>query len=159
MKKSIIAIGVVAAFLLGLAAPAFAAKPTVQTVHTELTGFLLEDCGDFQIILNLTHDETITTFFDRSGAATSSSIQFDFNGTVTNSVTGRFAVEKGHFTIFVPAQGDGREVGLILSIVVPGEGVALLEVAGVDFDGSLNATLSGSPHITDGDDFMCTLLR
>jgi hypothetical protein len=159
MKKSVIVIGVVAAFLLGLAAPALATKPTVQTIHTELSGFLLEDCGDFQIILDLTHDETITTYFDRSGAATSSTIQFDFAGTVTNSVTGRFADEKGHYSIFVPTQGDGREVGLILSILVPGEGVWLLEVAGVDFDASLNATLSGSPHVTDGDDFMCTLLR
>ena len=160
MKKPLIALAVLAVLTLAMVSPAAAAKPSVQAIHTELSGFVLEDCGDFQILLDLTHDETITTFLDQFNLPTSSTIRFTFAGTLTNSVTGKIALEHGASTLFIDSSGEeGHQAGLILSIVVPGQGVALLEVAEVEFDGSAHASLSGGPSIPDDDSFLCSLLR
>ena len=160
MKRTLVVVGMVVAVALRLASPATAAGPIVQKIHTELTGFVLEDCGDFQIILDLNHDETIKTYFDKNGLPTRSTIQFNFDATLTNSVTGKVAFEKGSSTIFIDLTGGSEhQAGLILQITVPGQGVVVLEVAEVSFDGSANASLGGQPLVQEGDSFFCSLLR
>lgn len=160
LKRAGILYGVIAASVLVPVSQAGAVQPIVQTFHTSLTNFVLEDCGDFQVILNLSHDETITTFLDESGAAVRSQIRFNFSATLTNSVTGKVALERGAFAIFVDlSSGEGRQAGLILQITVPGQGMVVLEIAQVSFDLAGNASLSGAPSVTQDESLLCSLLR
>jgi hypothetical protein len=160
MKRIGVFLALVAAVVLIASPAAVAAKPTVQTIHTELNGFVLEDCGDFLVILDLTHDETITTFVDSSGTPVRMTIQFQFDATLTNSATGKVAFEKGASTLFVDLEGgEGHVAGLILQIVVPGEGVVLLEVGELEFDANAGVNLSGEPQVLDGGSLFCTILR
>lgn len=160
MKRIGIYLALAASLLIVLASPARAAKPSVQTIHTELSDFPLEDCGDFIVLLDLSHDETITTYFDSSGAAKSATIRFQFTATLTNSVTGKVAFEKGASIQFIEfSGGEGHVAGLILQIVVPGEGVVLMEVGELVFDLAGQADLSGEPQLTEGDSLFCTILR
>jgi hypothetical protein len=160
VKRAAMAFVVLLAGMVGLASPARATQPTVQAFHTEGNDLELEDCGDFKVILDFSHDETITTFYDRFGSPLSSQTVFSFQATLTNSVTGKTAYEKGRYTIFVDLRTEEvRQAGLVLLITVPGQGVALLELGHVSFDALGNASLAGSPLITQGDSFFCALLR
>jgi hypothetical protein len=160
MKRIGVYLALAMSLLVVLASPARAAKPSVQTIHTELSDFPLEDCGDFEVILDLSHDETITTYFDSSGAPTSATFRFNFDATLTNSVTGKTAFEKGASIQFVDfSGGEGHVAGLILQIRVPGQGVVLMEVGELDFDQAGHAELSGEPVVIEGDSLFCTILR
>jgi hypothetical protein len=146
--------------MVGLASPARATQPSVQTFHTEGRDLELEDCGDFKVMLDFSHDETVTTFYGASGSPVSSQIRFSFQATLTNSVTGRTANERGAYSIFVDLQtGESRQAGLVLLITVPGQGVALLELGHISLDAAGSASLEGIPQVTEGDSFFCSLLR
>lgn len=160
MRRTATTFAILLAAMVGLAPPARATQPSVQTFHTEGSGLELEDCGDFKVILDFSHDETVTTFYDRFGSPVSAQIRFSFQATLTNSVTGKTAYERGAYTIFADLQtGEGRQAGLVLLITVPGQGMALLELGHVSFDAAGNASLVGSPRVTEGDSFFCSLLR
>jgi hypothetical protein len=160
MRRTATTLAVLLAAILGLASPARATQPSVESFHTEGSGLELEDCGDFKVILDFSHDETITTFYDPSGAPVSAQIRFSFQATLTNSVTGKTAAERGAYTIFLDVQtGEGSQAGLVLLITVPGQGMALLELGHISVDDAGNLTLEGTPQVTEGDSFFCSLLR
>jgi hypothetical protein len=159
MRRTALTFAILLAAIVGLASPARASQPSVQTFHTEGHDLELEDCGDFKVLLDFSHDETVMTFFDSFGLPVSSQIRFSFRATLTNSVTGKTALERGAYSIFVDLETEeSRQAGLVLLITVPGEGKALLELGHVHVDSAGNASLAGSPQITD-DSFFCSLLR
>lgn len=159
MRRTVLSFVVLLAVVVMFASPARASQPIVQRIHTEGSGLELEDCGDFKVMLDFSHDETITTFYDRFGSPASAQIRFSFDATLTNSVTGKTAKERGAYSLFADLQtGEARQAGLVLLIVVPGQGKVLLELGHVNFDSAGNASLAGNPQVTD-ESFFCSLLR
>ena len=157
MRRSALLLGFIIISSIGAATPARAAEPIVQRIHSEASDLPVQDCGTFVVLLSYVHDEIITTFLDASGNPGKAQIRFHFTGTLVNSVTGKTAYEIGDYTVFTDFQ-NGRTVGLVLLIRVPGEGVALLELGSMSFDSSGHASLSGAPRVRQGESLICEIL-
>jgi hypothetical protein len=157
MRRGILLLGLIIVSSIVAAAPARAAEPSVQRIHSEGSNLPVQDCGTFTVLLSFVHDEVITTFTDEAGTPVRAQIRFHFTGTLVNSVTGKTAYELGDYTVFTDFQ-NGRTVGLVLLIRVPGERVALLEIGSLSFDASGHASLSGAPRVFQGEALVCEIL-
>lgn len=158
MRKTAIAMGLAAALIVVLPISASAVAPTITTFHSEGTDVPVEDCGSFTVLLTFSHDETITTFYDKTGTPIREQVRFTFSGTLKNSVTLKYANEQGAYTItFDLIKGQTQVTGLVLLINLPGLGVATLELGQVTF-ANRAITETGAPQVLDGGSFICTLL-
>jgi hypothetical protein len=158
VRKAFLAIGLAAALIPAMAISASAGAPTTTTFHSEGTDVPVEDCGSFTALLTFSHDETITTFYDKAGTLIKEQIRFNFSGTFKNSVTEKSAYEQGAYTIIIDfTGGDAKVVGLVLLIRLPGSGVVTLELGQVTFENGTTTT-AGAPEILDGGSFICSLL-
>jgi hypothetical protein len=136
-----------------------AGKPQVQTFHAEGSDLEIEQCEDFTILLDFSHDTTITTYTDKDGSPVRSHISFQFVGTFSNPESGKSVYESGTYSVFVDlSTGEARVVGLVLLMRAPGQGVVLLELGQVQLDEGGNATLSGRPSAVEGASLLCSLL-
>jgi hypothetical protein len=154
----VIALPIAAASPVAPPGPTPALAPIITTFHSEGTDVPVEDCGSFTVLLSFSHDETITTFLDKSGTAIREQVRFNFSGTFTNSVTGKTAFENGDYTIIMDLNtGEAKDVGLVLLIRLRGVGVVTLELGQVT---SANGVVSesGGPKILDGGSFICSIL-
>jgi hypothetical protein len=155
MRKAFIAC-LVGAATLAVPFRASALSPTISSFHFEGSSIPVEDCGSFEVLLSFSHDETITTFYDKTGAPTRDQIRFVFSGTLTNSVTGKSADENGAYTITIDLTSDhANVVGLILVIRLEGVGVVTLELGHVTVE---QPSVINSPEILDGASFVCSIL-
>ena len=77
----------IALFTLAPVTTAFAAQPEILKFHDE-GFFVAADCGDFLALEDFIQDVTVTTFFDREGNPIRAQFHINFDGTITNSVTG-----------------------------------------------------------------------
>ena len=138
----------------------FAAKPFVETFHNE-GSFVAADCGSFLALEDFVEDVRVTTFFDNAGNPIQVQVHSNFNGILTNSVTGRTLRDPGHFTILLDLQeGTTTFVGLVFGITVPGEGIAVLDAGKVVFDAEGNVIFEGGPHqfLHEGPALICAAL-
>lgn len=140
-----------------------AAKPTVETFHNE-GSFVAADCGSFLALEDFVEDIRVTTFFDKAGEPVKVAVHVNFNGILTNSVTGKTLRDPGHFTIFEDLQqGTVTYVGLVFGITVPGEGIAVLDAGKVVFLGAdveENVIFEAGPHqfLHEGEALICAAL-
>jgi len=138
----------------------FAAKPNVQTSHLE-GSFVVADCGSFLALEDFVEDARVTTFFDQAGNPVRAQVYINFDGILTNSVTGLTLRDPGYFTILVDLQeGTEARVGIFYAITVPGEGVAVLDAGKVVFDAEGNVIFEGGPHqfVDGGPALICAAL-
>ena len=138
----------------------FAAKPFVETFHNE-GSFVAADCGSFLALEDFAEDIRVTTFFDNAGNAIQAQIHVNFNGVITNSVTGRTVRDPGHYTLTIDLQeGTSTYTGLVFAITVPGEGIAVLDAGKVVFDAEGNVIFVGGPHqfLEEGPALICAAL-
>jgi hypothetical protein len=158
MRKPFIILALAVATVLSLSVSASAVAPTMSIFHDEGSGLPVEDCGTFEVLLTFSHDETITTFYEKAGLPTREQIRFNFSATLSNSVTGKTAHENGAFTIITDlTSGDTKVVGLVLLMYLRGVGVVTLELGQVTFDGA-RVSVTSSPRILDGASFVCSIL-
>ena len=139
---------------------AFAAQPFVETFHNE-GSFIAADCGSFLALEDFVEDIRVTTFFDNAGNPIRAQVHVNFNGVITNSVTGRTVSDPGHFTITIDLQeGTSTYAGLVFAITVPGEGIAVLDAGKVVFDAEGNVIFVGGPHqfLEEGPALICAAL-
>jgi hypothetical protein len=159
MRKALFAIGFAAAMIPAMALPASAGPPTVSTFHNEGTDVPVEDCGSFTVLLSFSHDETITTFYDKAASPIREQIRFNFSGTLTNSVTGKTAYEVGDSTVIIDlTNGETQTVGLVLLVRLPGFGVATLEIGHVVFESGTITEVDSLQVLDGGDSSFCSLL-
>jgi hypothetical protein len=140
---------------------ALAARPFVETFHNE-GSFIAADCGSFLALEDFVEDVRVTTFFDNAGNAIQVQVHVNFNGVITNSVTGRTVRDPGHFTNTIDLQeGTSTYAGLVFGITVPGEGIAVLDVGKVVFDAEGNVIFVGGPHqfLEEGPALICAALE
>jgi hypothetical protein len=158
MRKVTILMGSTVALILLTISAASAGPPTITTFHDEFTDIPVEDCGSFMVLLTFSHDQTITTFYDKTGTPIRENVRFSFSGTFTNSVTGKRATENGVYTVIVDlVSGEANVVGLVLLIHMEGQGVVVLELGHVTFDQG-TITRVNSPQILDAGSLVCAIL-
>jgi hypothetical protein len=140
-----LAVVVVALFTLPVAVSA--APPLVET-------FTNEDSFTFQgpcpngVTLEASFTETlrVTTFFDEDGTAVRVQITVNYDGVVTNPVTGATVEDISHQTIIVDlVEGTETQVGLVFSSTVPGVGVVFHDVGRVVFAAG-DVIFEAGPH-------------
>jgi len=145
---------------VGLAQPASAAPPTVQTVHEEFMDVEIIDCGDFQILASATVDVRETIYFDKDGNEIRLMAHITYIGTLTNSVTGFSVSDPGHHTFFLDfVTGTERTTGLIYQITIPGQGSVVMDVGSITFEADGDVVIHG-PHdvFVEGDAALCAAL-
>jgi hypothetical protein len=108
-----------------------------------------------KLVETYTEDDIVITFFDKTGNPTSVQVHINFEGVVTNPVTGQSVKDPAHATRFIDLVKDTRTVvGLIYSVTVPGVGVVFHDVGRLVHapDGSI--TFEAGPHdvLSAGDD-------
>ena len=158
MRKALIILAVVLGAILSSPITASATAPTSVSFHDEASGLPVQDCGAFEVLLTFSHDESITTFYDKSGSASREQIRFNFTATLANSVSGKSAYEKGAYTIITDLASESTKVvGLVLLMHVRRVGVVTLELGQVTFNGA-TVTVARVPRILDGQASVCTIL-
>jgi hypothetical protein len=138
----------------------FAAKPFVETFRNE-GSFVAADCGTFLALEDFVEDVTVTTFFDNAGNPIRVQVHVNFNGIITNSVTGQTLRDPGHHTIIIDLEeGTTTFAGMVFAITVPGKGIAVLDAGKVVFDAEVNVIFVGGPHqfLEEGPALICAAL-
>ena len=138
----------------------FAAKPFVETFHNE-GSFVAADCGTFLALEDFVEDVRVKTFFDNAGIPIRVQVHVNFNGTITNSETGRTVRDPGHHTVTIDLEeGTQTFAGMVFAITVPGEGIAVLDAGKVVFDAEGNVIFVGGPHqfLEEGPALICAAL-
>lgn len=134
LRFRLLLVAILALLALASVTTALAAKPEVQTFHDE--GSFEIDCGSFLALADFEEDARVTTFFDDAGNPVRIQVHVNYDGTLTNSVTGLTVRDPGHFTIQVDLhEGTQNFVGLVYGITIPGEGVVVLDAGRVVFAG------------------------
>jgi hypothetical protein len=133
---------------LGFAAstPAFATEPRVVAFHDE-GSVIATNCGVFLARSDFVVDYWITTFFDEAGNPVRVQAHINFDGTLTNSVTGASVHDPSHYTfVWDFADGTTADIGLVYGIIVPGQGPAVLDAGKLVWDEHGNPTFEAGPH-------------
>lgn len=136
-------------------APAFAIQPVTETFEDTITNSVLASCDGFDIIENATTTLRLTTFFNQAGDPSRVQTRFTYQGTFTNSSTGKSITDAPdpQLYVFDVTTGELTTAGLIISVNVPGEGVVLLDAGKMVFDANGNVTFQSGPHHLYGDQF------
>ncbi|HLF90596.1 MAG TPA: hypothetical protein VI451_16735, partial [Anaerolineales bacterium] len=109
-------------------------------------------------------DVRVTTFFDNAGDPVRVQVHVNFDGILTNSVTGQTLSDPGHFTITYDLQEDTiTYIGLVFGITIPGQGIAVLDAGKVVFQGEdveENVIFEAGPHqfLHEGEALICAAL-
>ena len=128
------------------AAPAFAAKPLVET--NDETGTFLIPCGTVTLVEEWSQSVVLTTWLDRNGDATHAHARVRFDGTITAPGSTLRLSDVGRFTSFLEFGQAGmteRQVGIVYKFSAPGLGVVAHDVGQITFlpDGSVETK---GPH-------------
>jgi hypothetical protein len=106
---------------------AFAAEPQIFTYLD--TGSNFRDCGSFIMREDYSIPTRVIVFAsDPDGNAIYGQAHQDYSGTFTNLTTGySLLATKNQTIIFDDRVGTHRVLGLQFSLIIPGEGVAILD--------------------------------
>ena len=112
------------------------------------------------MVSNTTISVRETTFLDQEGNVDRLQVHLMFSGTLTNSRTGKTGTDMPDPINIFLEDGVEREVGLIWHIVVPGEGVVVIE-AGVRIRAPGEETIIHGPHpvLEEGFEVICGVLE
>jgi hypothetical protein len=138
---------VVSLVLLALASvrTAFAAQPLIEPFRFEGT-YVAADCGSFLALAEFVEEGRVTTFFDQAGNPTRVQWIGQYEGTLTNSVTGTTLQDPAYFRYTEDLEEGTLTVnGLWYGIRVQGEGMAVL-VAGRFVIGEQGLVFESGPH-------------
>ena len=138
-RRSLLA-GLALLIALAFASPALAAAPSVETFEDVVTGNVLVNCDGFDVIENASTTARVTTFYDNAGNPVRVQVQVKYQGTLTNSVTGKIVVDgPDAFLVVHDLDGSSSSRGLLYSINILGEGVVVLDAGTITFysDGSV----------------------
>ncbi len=127
-------------------APAFAAKPLVET--NEESGTFLIPCGTVTLVEEWRQSVVLTTWLDGTGDPTRAHARVRFDGKITAPGSTLRLSDVGRFTSFIDFGPDGateRQVGLVYKFSAPGLGVVAHDVGQITFfpDGSVETK---GPH-------------
>ena len=143
---------------------ALAAKPEIRTFEVPVEDAVAGTCGTgndaFDVVSNTIISVRETTFYDKDGNVDRLQVHLMFHGTLTNSSTGKTVTDQPDpINVFIE-DGVEREVGLIWHIVVPGEGVLVIE-AGVRIKAEGEETIIHGPHpvLEGGFEVICQVLE
>ena len=104
--------------------------PPLKVVEARDLGTCGEGADAFTVKSTTTVTSRLSTFFDKEGNVDRLRVHLRFARTLTNSRTGKVVTDTPDPSTYFLEDGVLREVGLIWHIVVPGEGVLVIE-AGV----------------------------
>jgi hypothetical protein len=152
--------------LLCLAAfPAFGNghPPTIEAFEDVQPPQPMADCGDFRIIVEGIGSNRLATHYDRDGAPIRVAFHGIYNGTMTNSATGKVLMDAPSVisvTVDLVA-GTRTAVGATWTVTAPGEGVVLVEAGRLVFDGDGPPVFIAGPHLPPPETIatLCRALR
>ncbi len=118
------------------AAPAFAAKPLVET--NEESGTFLIPCGTVTLVEEWSQSVVLTTWLDGNGDPTRAHARVRFDGTITAPGSTLRLSDVGRFTSFLDFGQAGitereRQVGIVYKISAPGLGLVAHDVGQITF--------------------------
>jgi len=134
---------------LGLAAPAGASAPQIESFDVVTDHEPIARCGDFKIIADGVGSTRITTYFDSAGRPTRVVLHGRYEGLLTNSVTGYSITDApsvANITVDLIQQTQ-TNVGAFFTITIPGKGVVFFDVGRLVFAGEgAPVFLAGQHH-------------
>jgi len=152
--------------LLCLAAmPALGAghPPTIEAFEDVQAPQPMANCGDFLIIVEGIGSNRLTTYYDAGGAPVRVSFHGIYNGTMTNSATGKVLTDTPSVirTTIDLLAGTQTTVGAAWTVTVPGEGVVLVEAGRLVFAGNGPPVFIAGPHLPPPETIatLCRALR
>jgi hypothetical protein len=142
------------ALLLSIEAVAFLFVPTAAALEPTHQRFEVTrhidpyvTCSGFNVIGNFSVERDDMTFFDSSGTPIKMVIHAHFVGTLTNSVTGKSLSDDGSRIItFDLTNNTITNTGLNLKVVVPGQGIIVIDAGRIVRDAAGNVTFEAGPH-------------
>jgi hypothetical protein len=143
--------------------PASATAPQVEESQFVTVHELFADCGDFQIYADGAGSVRITTYFNREGDPIRVHLQGLYNGTLTNSVTGKSILDspsRANATFDLIA-GTQTNVGAYWTVTVPGVGAVLIQAGRLVFDGDGPPVFIAGPNLPPDETIavLCDALR
>jgi hypothetical protein len=152
--RFLLVLAFVSLLVFPLSGPALAVKPDQFSGESDAAGPVY-DCGDFWIVEDAHMTYTVTTFYDKDGNYNRDQVQFTYQGTFTNSVTGKSVVDgPDHQTYIYYADDTSSTHGLVISINVPGAGVIGLDAGTISFDENGQLVFASGPHHLVGDGYV-----
>jgi hypothetical protein len=104
-------------------------------------------CSGFNVIGDFTVEREDMTFFNSSGTPIEMVIHAHFVGTLTNSITGKSLSDDGSRIItFDLLNNTVTNTGLNLKVVVPGQGIIVIDAGRIVRDAAGNITFEAGPH-------------
>ena len=127
---------------------ALAASPEITTFPISGGPDLVAACGSYNVIGHFTGRISATTFVDQAGNPVRLKLAVDFNGTLTNSLTGNTAPDNRAYTVFVDVQtGTTTFVGVSgFHVVVPGQGTVTIDAGRVVFGANGTMLFEAGQH-------------
>ncbi|HVF35981.1 MAG TPA: hypothetical protein VND91_11720 [Candidatus Saccharimonadia bacterium] len=120
-------------------------------------------CGDFLILVEGIGSNHVTTHFDRAGTPIRATFHGIYNGTMTNSVTGKVLTDTPSVINMTVDLQTGTQVvvGALWTVTVPGTGAVLIEAGRLVFEGSGPPTFIAGQHLPPPDTIavLCNALR
>ena len=149
--------------LASLPALAGGHPPTIESFDDVQTPQPMANCGDFRIIVEGIGSNRLTTHFDRDGAPVRVVFHGIYNGSMTNSVSGKVLMDSPSVvsTTIDLVAGTRTTVGAVWTVTVPGEGVILVEAGRLVFDGNGPPVFIAGPHLPPPETIatLCRALR
>ena len=141
----------VAASLLA-AAPLVSAgghPPQIEAFESVQQPEPMARCGDFLIIVEGIGSNRLTTHFDASGQPVRTQFHGIYNGTMTNSLTGKFLTDAPSVVSMTVdlVSGTRTVVGAAWTVTVPGIGPVLIEAGRLVFDGAGPPVFIAGQHL------------
>ena len=155
----------VSSLLYLVALPALGAghPPAIESFEEVQPPQPMANCGDFRIIVEGIGSNRLTTYHDRHGAPVRVAFHGVYNGTMTNSVTGKVLMDSPSVisaTVDLVA-GTYTTVGATWTVTAPGEGAILVEAGKLVFDGDGPPVFIAGPHLPPPETIatLCRALR
>ncbi len=130
-----------------VAPAASAAPPTMSTteLHRHIDPFAT--CAGFRVIGDFDVVRQDTIYYDEQGTPVRERIHARYTGTLTNAVTGQAVSDNGSRLIFLDRQeGTTAWAGIVLKVVVPGQGLVSLDAGRVVFNADGSIAFEAGPH-------------
>ncbi|HEY5538235.1 MAG TPA: hypothetical protein VIL58_01685, partial [Thermoplasmata archaeon] len=149
------------AILFAIAPSATAMPPEITTFTDEVIDEVFATCTGFVVLSTYIVDVRITEFFDRDGNPKTLKVHIQFDGTATNSGSGKTVRDHSDATVTIDLVSGGfTVVGLGFVWTFPGEGLLFLNVGRISFDSDENIVFVAGPHPLEleGEEVLCAAL-
>lgn len=137
--------------------------PQIESFESVQAPQPMARCGDFLIIVEGIGSNRVATHFDASGRPVRTQFHGIYNGTMTNSLTGKVLTDTPSVvsvTVDLLA-GTQTVVGATWTVTVPGIGPVLIEAGRLVFDGAGPPVFIAGPHLPPPETIgaLCEALR